>query len=160
MMGRDLPDAHEHFIPLSVEATSMNHRHLFASVLAVLSVLAWSGIARANDEISFKKRGDNEKNFVKAVGTAIIKAAHHTAKKIDLVEYKYSDPKPGRKELAIKMEYHGAVTNKRYVADIVVKIDATNKDSWEVLNIVYADTNAGVKHNETKIQELIKELNK
>jgi hypothetical protein len=161
MMGRDLPDAHERFIPLSAEATSMNHRRLFASLLSVLSVLAWSGIARAAaDDISFKKRGDNEKNFVKAVGTAIVKAAHHTAKKIDLIEYKYTDPKPGRKELAIKMEYHGAVTNKRYVADIVVKIDAANKDSWEVLNIDYADTNAGIKHNETKIQELIKQFNK
>jgi hypothetical protein len=145
---------------MSAEAKPMNHRRTFAALLAVL-LLAWSGSARAEGEdISFKKRGDNEKNFIKAVGTAIIKAAHHTAKKIDLLEYKYSEPKPGRKDLAIKMEYHGAVTNKRYVADIVVKLDATNKDSWEVLNIDYADTNAGVKHNENKIQDLIKELNK
>jgi hypothetical protein len=139
----------------------MNHRRLYVSLLAILSLLALSSAARAdNDEISFKKRGDNEKNFIKAVGTAIIKAAHGTAKKIDLLEYKFTDPKPGRKELAIKMEYHGAVTNKRYVADIVVKIDASNKDSWEVLNIDYADTNASIKHNENKIQDLIKELNK
>jgi hypothetical protein len=138
----------------------MNHRRLHATLLAVLSVLAWSGLARADgDDISFKKRGDNEKNFVKAVGTAIVKAAHHTAKKIDLVEYKYSDPKPGRKDLAIKMEFHGQITGKRYVAEVVVKIDASNKDSWEVLNIDYSDTDS-VPFSEKKIQELIKELNK
>jgi hypothetical protein len=160
-MGRDLPDAHDLLDPLAAEATHVNHRRLHATLLAVLSLLAWSGLARADDDISFKKRGDNEKNFIKAVGTAIIKAAHHTApvKKIDLIEYKYSEPKPGRKDLSIKMEFHGAVSGKRYVADIVVKIDASNKDSWEVLNIDYADTDS-VPFNEKKIQELIKELNK
>jgi hypothetical protein len=131
------------------------------TLLAVLSVLLGSTLVRADDDdVSFKKRGDSEKNFYKAVGTAIVKAAHGTAKKIDLIEYKKSEPKPGRTDIAIKMEYHGAVTNKRYVADIVVKVDSSNKDSWEVLNIDYADTNAGVKHNETKIQDLIKVLNK
>jgi hypothetical protein len=139
----------------------MNPRRLMcAALLSLVSLLAAS-VARAEDpDISFKRRGDNEKNFVKAVGTAIVKAAHGTATKIDLVKHEYTDPKPGRKELAIKMEYHGAVTKKRYVADIVVKIDATNKDAWEVLNIDYADTNTGIKHNETKIQDLIKVLNK
>ena len=57
------------------------------------------------------------------------------------------------------MEYYGVVTGKRYVADIVVKIDSSNKDSWEVLNIEYADTNTGVTPNVKKIQELIKEMN-
>jgi hypothetical protein len=130
------------------------------TLLSLVSLLAASA-ARADDtDISFKRRGDNEKNFVKAVGTAIVKAAHGTATKIDLIKYEYTEPKPGRKELAIKMDYHGAVTKKRYVADIVVKIDATDKDSWEVLNIDYADTNTTIKHNEGKIQDLIKMLNK
>ncbi len=135
----------------------MMHRRTFALLAALL--LAGSGAARAEGEdISFKKRGDNEKNFYKAVGTAIVKAAHKTAKKIDLLDFKLTEPKPGRKDLAMKMEFHGAVTNKRYVADIVVKIDASNKDSWEVLNIDYSDTDT-VPFNEKKIQELIKKLN-
>jgi hypothetical protein len=139
----------------------MDRRRLtYVALVSLASLLAVS-IARAdNPDISFKRRGDNEKSFVKAVGTAIVKAAHGTAMKIDLVKYELTDPKPGRKDLAIKMEYHGAVTKKRYLADIVVKIDATNKDAWEVLNIEYADTNAGVRHNENKIQDLIKTLNK
>jgi hypothetical protein len=140
----------------------MHHRRgTLATLVAVVAALAWAGTARAEGgDISFKKRPDNEKAFVKAVGTAIVKAAHKTAKKIDLVDYKYTEPKPNRKELAIKMEYHGAVTNKRYVADILVKIDASNKEAWEVLNIDYVDNNAGVKHNTAKVQELIKEMNR
>lgn len=139
----------------------MNAPRLAATALLAALSLVVAGTARGADEpdISFKSRGDNEKNFVRAVGTAIIKAAHHTGKKIDLLKYEYSEPKAGRKELTIKMEYHGAVSGKRYVADIVVKIDVSNKDAWEVLNIDYADTNT-IKHNENNIQDLIKKMNK
>jgi hypothetical protein len=115
--------------------------------------------ASADDTISFKKRGDEEKRFVRAVGTAIVKAAHQSGKKIDLVKYEYTNPRANRTELHVKMEYHGAVSDKRYVADIMVKIDSANKDAWEVLNIEYTDNNS-IKHNERKIQELIKEMNK
>lgn len=115
--------------------------------------------AAGDDDISFKRRGDEEKRFVRSVGTAIVRAAHKTAKKIDLVKYEYSKPKGNRTELAIKMEYHGAVSDKRYVADIVVKIDSSNKDAWEVLNIDYSDNN-NIRHNTQKIQDLIKQLNK
>ncbi len=122
-------------------------------------VVLLAGTARAADELSFKKRGDVEKQFVARVGEAVIHAAHMTGKKIALIEYKYTNPKPNRTELAIKMEFYGIVTGKRYVADIVVKIDSSNKDAWEVLNIEYSDTD-NIKANAQKIQELIKELNK
>jgi hypothetical protein len=138
---------------------AVNPRRPTLAVLVVLLSLPATA-ARADDtDISFKRRGDNEKNFVKAVGTAIVKAAHHTAGKIDLLKYEYTEPKPNRKELAIKMEFHGALTKKRYVADIVVKVDASSKDAWEVLNIDYSD-NDTIKPNENKIQDLIKTLNK
>jgi hypothetical protein len=130
-----------------------------AAVLAALT-LGWALTAGAADaDISFKRRGDEEKRFVTAAGTAVVKAAHRTAKKIELVKYEYAKPRENRTELTIKMEYHGAVSGKRYVADIVVKIDSSNKDAWEVLNIEYADNN-NVPYNEKRIQELIKELNK
>lgn len=127
---------------------------------AVSVVLLFSGAVHGADDISFKKRGDTEKAFVARVGEAIIHAAHMTGKKVALLEYKYTNPKPNRTELAIKMEYYGIATGKRYVADIVVKIDSSNKDAWEVLNVDYADTNAGITPNVKKIQELIKEMNK
>ncbi len=117
-----------------------------------------AALAAADDSISFKKRGDEEKRFVRAVGTAIVKAAHKTGKKIDLVKYEYTKPRANRTNLNVKMEYHGAVSDKRYIAEIVVKIDSTNKDVWEVLNIEYSDNN-NIKHNAQKIQDLIEKMN-
>jgi hypothetical protein len=129
-------------------------------VLTGLALALAGASARADDDdVSFKKRGDAEKQFVTRVATAVVKAAHATGKKHDLLDYKFTSPKTNRTELVIKMEYHGALTNKKYVADIVVKIDSTEKDSWEVLNIDYTDNN-NVPANANKIQELIKKLNK
>jgi hypothetical protein len=129
--------------------------------VALLVVAALAPLVRAADEeLSFKRRGTEEKHFVTQVGEAIVKAAHYTAKKITLVKYEYTQPKANRTDLAITMEYHGAATDKRYKADIVVKIDSTDKNAWEVLNIDYVDTNTAIKHNEKKIQDLIKQFNK
>jgi hypothetical protein len=57
------------------------------------------------------------------------------------------------------MAYYGVATKKRYVADIVVKIDSTDKEAWEVLNIDYSDNN-NIRYNAKNVQELIKKLNK
>jgi len=102
-------------------------RALAAAVLLAVSPAAF---ARPDEDLSFKRRGDEEKKFVARVGEAVVKAAHTTAKKIELVKYEYTKPKPNRTELTIKMAYHGAVTNKQYTADIVVIIDSTAKDAW------------------------------
>ena len=136
----------------------MNRHAKRVMLLAGAALLLATG-ARADEDVSFKRRGDAEKRFVTAAGTAVVKAAHPTAKNIDLVEYKYTTPKPNRTDLAIKMEYHGKATNKRYVANIVVKIDSGNKDAWEVLNIDYSDNN-NVPYSAKKVQELIKTFNK
>jgi hypothetical protein len=129
------------------------------ALLAATAVLLAAAAGLADEDVSFKRRGDAEKRFVKAAGTAVVKAAHPTAKNIDLVEHKYTTPKPNRTDLAVKMEYHGKATNKRYVANIVVKIDSSNKDAWEVLNIDYSDNN-NVPYSAKKVQELIKTFNK
>lgn len=133
------------------------HLKLLLSLTVLALMAATAGAAETN--ISFKKRGDSEKQFVTDVGKAIVKAAHGTGRKVALVNYKYSNPKPNRTELKIEMEFYGAVTGKRYVANITVKIDSTNKDAWEVLNIDYSD-NDNVATNVKKIQALIKDLNK
>ncbi len=138
--------------------TRIGTRTASRAVLAGLFLCGTMAVA-ADESISFRKRGDEEKRFVAAVGTAIVRAAHKTAKKIDLVKHEYTKPRAGRTELTIKMHYHGAVTGKPYVANILVKIDSSNKDAWEVLNVEYTDNN-NVPHNEKKIQELIKEMNK
>jgi hypothetical protein len=130
-----------------------------AGAVLLASLSCGATMTAIADDISFKKRGDEEKRFVRTVGTEIIKAAHKSARKIELVKYEYTKPKADRTNLNIKMEYHGAVSDKRYVADIVVKIDSSNKDAWEVLNIDYTDNN-NIRHNIQKIQDLIKEMNK
>jgi hypothetical protein len=136
----------------------MSRRH--TAGLALVAALALATIVRAADEeVSFKKRGSEEKQFVTRVGDAIVKAAHPTARKIDLIKYEYTLPKTGRSDLNLKMEYHGAVIGKRYVADIVVKIDSSDKNAWEVLNIDYVDNNT-IRHDEKKVQELIRQFNK
>ncbi len=136
----------------------MSRRGKLLPLLAGAALLLAAG-TRADEDVSFKRRGDAEKRFVTATGAAVVKAAHPTAKNIDLVEYKYSNPKPNRTDLALKMEYHGKATNKRYVANIVVKIDSSNKDAWEVLNIDYSDNN-NVPYSAKRVQELIKTFNK
>jgi hypothetical protein len=128
-------------------------------VLAGAAVLAAAAAAYADDDLSFRRRGDEEKRFVGRVAEAVVKAAHKTAKKVDLIKYEYTHPKPNRTDLTMKVGYHGAVTNKQYTADVVVKIDSTNKDAWEVLNIEYTDNN-NVPFNEKKVQELIRQLNR
>ena len=127
--------------------------------LALVLAAALPVWAADDDVPSFRKRGDENKRFVAKVGEAIVKAAHGTAKKIALIKHEYTRPKANRTELAIKMEFHGKVSDKRYVADIVVKIDSTDKDAWEVLNIEYTD-NDNIPANIKKIQALIKQLNK
>lgn len=129
--------------------------------LAVLGLwLAAAGAATAAEpDVTFKKRGTEEKRFVESVGKAIIKAAHSTGKKPALLEYKYEKPKEGRTNLKMKMEFYGAATKKRYIADIVVKIDSSNKEAWEVLNIEYSD-NDSIPYSIKKVQALIKQFNK
>ena len=136
-----------------------NRKATAARAVSIILLLAWAMPGWTEEEnISFKKRADEEKRFVSAVGDAIVKAAHHTSRKRALVKYEFTNPKPNRTELTIKMEYYGLVSNKKYVADIVIKIDSTEKNTWEVLNIEYTDNN-NISANFRKIQETIKKLN-
>jgi len=151
-------------LPAKEARIIMLTRRNFLAVLS-LALLASVPAARAGDDDvpSFKKRGDAEKQFVVKVGTAIVKAARSKPVKIALLshEYKMNTPKMGRSELHIKMEYHGAITTKRYISDIVVILDTSDKDSWEVLNIRYSDNNPNlIGPSEKKIQEMIKVFNK
>jgi len=128
-------------------------------LLLLCASIVLAGLARAADVPSFKKRGGDDKQFANQVAEAVIKAAHGTAKNIVVKESKFTNPKANRTDLAMKVEYHGAVTNKAYLADVVVKIDSTNKEAWEVLNIDYSDNN-NVPYNEKKIQALVRQLNR
>jgi hypothetical protein len=130
-----------------------------ATALALL--LAGAPALAADEDVSFKKRGDAEKQFVGKAVAKVIKAARLKPQKIALLRHEYKTPKANRTELHTKAEYYGAVTRKRYVVDIVFIIDSSNKEAWEVVNIKYADTNPSpAGPNERKIQALIPEFNK
>lgn len=127
--------------------------------VALLAAPGFLAPVRGDDSISFKQRGDEEKRFVARVGETIVRAAHGTSPKPALVKYEFTNPKPNRTELKLRMEYRGAVTDKRYVADVTVIIDSTTKDAWEVLNIDYTD-NDNVPANLKKLEVLIKDMNR
>lgn len=131
---------------------------------ALLCVLAGGQAARADDDNipSFKKDKDREtKEFVAKVGTAIVKAGRLKPQNMEVEKYDYTKPKAGRTELKLKMIYHGLVTKKKYTADILVKLDSSDPNKWEVLNIEYKDNNPSpTKPNATNIQELVKKFNK
>ena len=88
-------------------------------------------------------------------------AARLKPQKMELDKYEYTEPKKDRKDLKIKMIYHGLVTKKKYTADITVKIDSGDKDKWEVLRIDYEDNNPSfTKPNRGKIDDLVKKFNR
>jgi hypothetical protein len=136
-------------------------RSLILLALTAVCSLVVAGGARADaDDVSFKARGDNEKAFMRDVTVAILKAAHHTGKKPAMLDYKITEPKPGRKDIKIKGEYYGAITSKQYIADITVKVDTSDDKNWECLDIEYSDNNTGISPSLTKIGELKKKFNK
>lgn len=142
----------------------MNSARLFPlmAALACLVFVASSAHADEDSVPSFKKATNRDtKEFVTKVGTAIIKAARSKPQKIELTKYDYEMPKANRRELKIKMNYSGLVTKLKYTVDITVKIDSSDKEKWEVLDIDYKDSNKSpVGPSLKKIRELIKVLNK
>ena len=56
--------------------TRIGTRLAGAALLAGLSLCGALTAAAADGDISFKKRGDEEKRFVAAVGTAVVKTKH------------------------------------------------------------------------------------
>jgi len=138
---------------------------MFRSLLTRRAILSLALVALFGTDLlaakvpSFKRRSDDEKRFVGEVGETIVKAAHSSAQKVAMVEHRYTSPKTGRNELTIKMEYFGKATGKKYLAEIVVKIDSLDKNAWEVLTIDYTDNN-NIPFSRKKVDELIKELNR
>jgi len=138
----------------------------FLALMAGLALMASSAARAADDDDtpSFGKRGDDEKVFVRKVGEAIVKAARAKPAKLELKKYekKKLKGKDGRTNLHITMGWAGSITGKKFTSDIVVQLDSSDKDKWEVLNIKYKDDNnvSLAKPNENKIQALIKKFNR
>jgi len=118
-------------------------RSVFKGLLVLCAAVLLSGSARA-DTPNFNKRGSSDKEqkaFVTDVAQTIVTAARSSAKDITLQGHKFKDGKEGRKELTISAGYKGDVLSTKYSADIVVSLDTSTKDKWEVLRIEYKDNN-------------------
>ena len=128
--------------------------------LAVLGVaVLLAPVARAADDVpNFNKRGDDDKEFAKRVGIAIVKKARPTTKDFTLQNHKFKETKPGRTELQLEIGYKGATGFTKYTAKPVVLIDTTNKDKWEVLRIDYEDNNK-LPFSRKNIESLVKDFN-
>jgi len=111
---------------------------------------------------SFRKSTDKEqKDFVAKVGSVIVKAARVKPRQPELKSYEYTRPKKNRSELKIVMMWKGAITRVSYTSTIVVLLDTSERDAWEVLNIDYKDTTRNpTSPNIKNIQMLIKQFNK
>jgi hypothetical protein len=136
---------------------------LGATLFAVMVLTAGGRPAYAADDDvpSFNNRGDDEKAFVAKVGTAIVKAARTSPIKVELDTYKFEDPKKGRKDLKINMTWQGAITKKKFISNVVVRIDVTDEKKWEVLNVDYKDDSVSIsKYRAAEVQALIKRFNR
>ncbi|MGL4550785.1 MAG: hypothetical protein ACRC33_06325 [Gemmataceae bacterium] len=124
---------------------------LTALLVAAVASLSFVGPTRAADDKkedttpSFKKRLDSEKEFVAKVGEATVKAIRTSPAKVEMGEYKITDPKPNRKVIDITMNWAGSVTGKKFKSTIKITVDPSDKEMWEVLEIDYNDDNPSLK---------------
>jgi len=155
--------------PDKEKATMKATLSLGVALLTALALLAAVPAARAADDDvpSIKKHPDEKKEkefkqFATDVGTAVVKAARLKPADLELEDYKITEPKKDHKELKIVMNWKGGLTKKKFQSTIVVKIDASDKDKWEVTNIDYSDDNkvSLAKPDAAKIQALVKTLNR
>jgi len=135
----------------------MNKLYKGLAVLGVAILLAPA--ARAADDVpNFNKRGENDKEFAKRVGIAIVKKARPTTKDFTLQNHKFKETKPGRTELQLEIGYKGATGFTKYTAKPVVLIDTSNKDKWEVVRIDYEDNNK-LPFSRKNVESLVKDFN-
>lgn len=135
---------------------------LTALLVAGLATLPVAADDKKDDPTpSFKNRLSGEKEFMRKVGEAVVKAVRTSPAKLDLEDYKISDPKANRKVIDIKMTWAGSITKKKFKSEIKITLDPTDKDRWEVLDIDYSDDNPSLKIGmERNLKALREKLNR
>jgi hypothetical protein len=129
-------------------------------LLALLALIFPITVQAEETKFAKLQQGNTGEKLAGIVGEMVVTAAHPTGKRVGFVRHELKDDpkKENRKVLIIKMEYFGAITGKRYVSDIELKIEVT-KTGWEVLDIDYSDNN-NIKPSLENIAQLKKKLNK
>ena len=139
-------------------------RSLFKGLVVVCAASLLSGSARGADIPNFNKRGSGEKEekaFVGEVAKTIVHEARTSVGDVTLKEYKFNEEaKEGRMNLTLSAGYKGAVTKTGYTADIVVHLDTSTKDKWEVMRIEYKDDNKSpVGFSRKNVEALVSKFN-
>jgi hypothetical protein len=130
-----------------------------AALLALVVALP----ARAADDDpvpNINKRGKDEKAFAAKVAEAIVKTARTSIKSAELENFKSKAPKAGRTEWHLTTGFKTAALKRNAQADIVVHIDTSDKDKWEVLRIEYKDNVKSLtKPNRKNLDAMVDKLN-
>src|SRR5262245_27221272 len=147
--------------PHTVPTRSRIMKTLCRSVAVLALALVVSAARAADDEIpNINKRGDDEKKFAEKVASAIVHKARTSVKSATLDEIKKKTPKDGRTDWYLTATYKGVATGKAYTADIVVHLDTSDKDKWEVLRIDYSDNNKSpIGFNRKNVDAMVNKLN-
>jgi len=140
-------------------------RSAFKGLVVLSAAALLSGSAAGADIPNINKRGSNEKelkSFVTAMAQTIVAEARSsvTAKDVILDESKIKEVKEGHMELRMSATYKGSLTKTTYTADIVVHLDTSTKDKWEVLRIEYKDDNNNpVGYSKKGVEALVNKFN-
>ncbi len=132
-------------------------KKMFTGIAVLCAAALLSSGARAADVPNFNKRG-NDKEFAERVGNYVVTKARTTIKETTLQDHKFKEKKEGQTELTLSVGYKGGITRTKYTADIVVLIDTSNKDRWEVLRVDFKDNNR-LAFNRKNVDNLVKEFN-
>lgn len=93
-----------------------------------------------NPEVKIRDRG-----LMTALGKGIVLAAHPTGQRPGLINYKVTNDGPTRMTVSITIEYFGALTGWRYVADIDIDF-AIHNGRAEITFLGYNDNNIVPPH--------------
>ena len=93
------------------------------------------------------------------IAKSTVSAAHPTGERPALLKHALSkdEDRENRYTLTLRAEYYGALSGKRYVADIEIKFD-TAGTKLEVLEIDYSDNNF-IPANEGNLRSLKRTFN-
>jgi hypothetical protein len=129
---------------------------------AALAALLVVGPSHAADEVpNINKRGSDEKKFAAKLAEAIVTEARTSVKGgVSLKKFTTKTPKAGRAEWHLTAAFKTAALKRDAHADIVVHIDTSDKDKWEVTRIVYNDdVKSLAKFNRKNVDALVDKLN-
>jgi len=133
---------------------------LVAAVALAALVVALPARAADEDVPNINRRGKDEKAFAARVAEAVVKTARTSVRDVTLEKFTSKTPKEGRTDWFMTANFKGRVSKKDYTADIVVHIDTSDKDKWEVMRVEYKDNSKNVVGpNQKNLRAIVDRLN-